>query len=463
MESIAFSPQGPAVSSRESRAGRRVTPRRGPSVVSFTAVLVVAGLGFGLVLGLPLVDGTMSEFHLSGGVAMFLGSTTGLIGTYLALVMVVLASRWPALERTLGQGGVIHWHRILAPWPIVLLSAHAVLLTLAYAEAARRGVWREVGVIVNTFPSMVTATVALGLMVVIGVISIRQIRTRISRESWWLVHLFMYAALILGFAHEVVLGPSFVGHPLVQWTWTGAWLLAAGLLVTFRIGMPVFRSMRHRLEVVEARPESPGVVSIILKGRALDRLVVSGGQFFEWRFLAPGMWWQAHPFSVSALPQRGHIRLTVKGVGEFTRALAKIKPGTKVGVEGPYGSFTAFARRRPQALLIAGGIGVTAIRTLVEDLPLKSRPVVVLRATREEDLVLANEIEEITHHRKGVVHRLLGSRLEVPLENIFRLVPDFKKRDIFVSGPEEFVAAVVAMAHRAGVAPDAVHQEAYSI
>lgn len=434
-----------------------------PSLPFFFSMVVAGGLGMGLVIGLPIVDGTLSELHLQGGVAMFIGSTTGMAGTYLALLMVVLASRTPALERVLGQGGVMQWHKRLAPWPIVLISVHAVFLTLAYAEVAKKGVLGEAAVIINTFPSMVTATVALGIMVGIGVISVRQVRERIPRENWWLLHLLMYAALILAFAHELALGPSFVGHPLARECWTIAWLLAAALVLTYRVGYPTYRSFRHRLRVAAIKPEGPGVVSVILEGRHLERLPVSGGQFFEWRFLTPQMWWQAHPFTVSALPQPPYIRLTAKGVGNFSQALAHLKVGTMVAIEGPYGSFTTFARRRNDVLLIAGGIGVTAVRSVLEDLPVKSRPAVVLRTSREEDLVLLDEIEKLVRHRKGVLHRLVGGRDDVSLDTITALVPDIARRDVYVSGPEGFVREAAEMARRAGVADEALHQEAYRI
>lgn len=435
----------------------------GPNPFSFYAVLLVCGLGLGLVAGLPIVDGTLSELHVPGGLAMFVGSTTGMVGTYLALLMVVLASRLPALERMLGQHGVIHWHRLLAPWTIGLITVHAVFLSIAYAEVAKRGVLKEVGVIINKFPSMVSATVALAIMVGIGLISLPRIRSRIPRESWWLIHLLMYLAFFISFAHEIVLGPSFVGHPLAKIGWAVAWLLAAGLVVTYRIGFPIYRSLLHRLKVVEVRSEGPGVVSVILEGRHLDRLAISGGQFFEWRFMTSKMWWQAHPFTVSALPKPPYIRLTVKGVGNFSRAIAQVKVGTPVAVEGPYGAFTAFAMRRGRVLLIAGGVGVTAARSLLEDLPLKSRPVVVLRASRDEDLILADEVDELVRMRKGVVHRLVGSRETVRLESIAKLVPDMAKRDVYISGPEDFVRDASSMARRAGVEAKALHQEAYSI
>lgn len=464
MTPITFDPAESASRQRSERAqGPRESGGRRPSVLAFNLVLGVLSLGMGVAVGLPIVDGTLSELSGPGGLAMFIGSITGMAGTYLALVMVILASRMPALERILGQGGVIHWHRRLAPWPILLIAIHAVFLTIAYAEAANTGIMAEVGVIVNTFPHLVTATVALAIMLFIGFISIRAIRTRIPRENWWLIHLLMYVALFLSFAHEVVLGPSFVKHPLAQETWTIAWLFAVALVLTYRIGFPIFRTLRHQLKVVEVKPEGPGVVSIILKGRLLEKLTISGGQFFEWRFLTRDLWWQAHPFTVSALPKPPYLRMTVKGVGDFSRNLANIKIGTKIAIEGPYGSFTTFARRRAQVLLIAGGIGVTAVRSLLEDIPLKSRPIVVLRASNEQELVLSEEIEQLVRHRKGTIHRLIGSREEMSLESITRLVPDIAKRDVFICGSEGFVNHATDVAQRAGVTSDALHHEAYSI
>ncbi|MHB8378920.1 MAG: ferredoxin reductase family protein [Acidimicrobiales bacterium] len=463
METTSFDAKPLAAGPSSRRHETRAVVTHGPNPVSYYVVLLVCGLGLGLVAGLPIVDGTLSELHVQGGLAMFVGSTTGMIGTYLALLMVIMASRLPALERMLGQHGVIRWHRLLAPWPIALISVHAVFLTLSYAEVAKRGVLKEAGVIINTFPSMVTATVALGIMVGIGLISLRQIRTRIPRESWWLVHLLMYVALILSFAHELALGPSFVGHPLAKLCWTVAWLLAAGLVLTYRVGFPLYRSLRHRLKVVEIRPEGPGVVSVILEGRHLEQLAIAGGQFFEWRFMTPQMWWQAHPFTVSALPRPPYIRVTVQGVGKFSRALAQLKVGTPVAIEGPYGSFTAFARRRTKTLFIAGGVGVTAARSLLEDLPLKSRPVVAIRASTEEELFLIEEVEELVRIRKGEVHRLVGSRDVVPMDSIATLVPDIAKRDVFISGSVDFVREASLMARRAGVPGEALHEEAYSI
>jgi predicted ferric reductase len=451
------------------RGGQRRLPARPevprPRPALARAALVVAGVGLGATTALAITDETASQFTAPGGAVTFLGSLTGLVGTYLALMMVLLVSRIPAIERVLGQDGLLRWHRRLAPWPISLLVAHAVFITAGYAQAARAGIWHQVGVMLTRYPDVLTATVGLGIMCFIGVVSLRAIRSRLRRETWWLIHLYMYLALAISFAHVLALGPSFVGHPLTQILWSVAWAGTAGLVLCYRFGLPVVRSLRHRLVLAEVRPEGPGVVSVICSGRHLDKLAVAGGQFFCWRFLTPRMWWQAHPYSLSALPQPPYLRITVKGVGDHSAALATLRPGTKVMIEGPYGAFTRYAQEHKRVVLVAAGIGVTALRSLLEDLPRNSAPTVLLRATRAEDMVLAKEVAELVRYRHGRLHELVGTRQQAALDDqsLPRLVPDLRERDLYVCGPEGFVADIVDLAKRLGVPDEAVHHEAFAL
>lgn len=457
----------PASASFESRSTHPAGPRESPPPLPWVrpAALLLVGLGLGATVGVTLTAETQQQLSAPGGIAIFVGGLTGLVGMYLALVMVLLISRIPAVEHILGLDGLVRWHRWLAPWPISLLVAHAVIITIGYAQAAKAGFWHEVGTLVATFPFMIIATVGLGLMVAAAVVSIRAIRVRIRRETWWVIHLSMYLALSLSFAHVIALGPSFVGHPLTRWVWSVAWLATAGVVLVYRIGFPVFRSLRHGLRVVEVRPEAPGVTTVVCSGRNLERLAVSGGQFLSWRFLVPGMWWQAHPYSMSALPRPPYLRLTVKTVGDHSAAVARLRPGVRVAIEGPYGAFTRHALQNTTAVLIAAGIGVTALRALLEDLPNNSRPIVILRASREEDLVFRAEMAELVRLRRGKLYELVGPRHKVALDRrmLARLVPDLLKRDVYVCGPDGFVADVVGLAGSLGVPEGAIHHEAFSL
>lgn len=425
----------------------------------------MAGIGLGATTAVTITAETRSQLTAPGGLATFASNATGMIGTYLALIMVLLVSRIPFVERVLGQDGLLRWHRRLAPWPISLLIGHALLITVGYAQAARTGPMREVGMLLRYYPDILTATVGLALMCLAGVISIRAIRRRVRREVWWTVHLYLYLALALAFAHVIVLGQSFVRHPLTQVVWSLAWAATAGVVLAYRVGLPLLRTLRHRLTVCEVRSEGPDVVSVICQGRDLDRLMVSGGQFFYWRFLTKDLWWQAHPYSMSALPQPPYMRLTVKAVGDHSAALARIRPGTRVAIEGPYGIFTRHSQRSPRVLLLAAGIGVTAVRALLEDLPRAAKPVVVLRAAAPEDLVLTDEVSDLVDRRAGTLHALTGTRQQVPIDerSLPRLVPDLKQRDTYVCGPEVFVTEMVALVRSLGVPEEAIHHEIFAI
>ncbi len=140
-----FDPRSPAGRSRSRRRSQGSRPGPLPRPWTVDAATVVVGLGMGVCVGVALTAETHGQLHATGGVATFLGSLTGLVGTYLALVMVLLVSRIPAVERVLGQDGLLRWHRRLAPWPISLITAHAVLITVGYAEAAKTGAWHEAG------------------------------------------------------------------------------------------------------------------------------------------------------------------------------------------------------------------------------------------------------------------------------------------------------------------------------
>jgi predicted ferric reductase len=425
----------------------------------------IAGAGLLAVIVLGVTGESVHSLQAPGGGLAFAGRLSALVGTYLLLLMVLLIGRIPLLERTIGQDRLVRWHRQLGPWPICLLTLHAVLITAAYAAADRTGLLHEFWLLVTTYPDVLAAVVALALMIVAGVASFRAARRRMRYETWWAVHLYTYLALALAFAHQLANGASFVGHPLTRAFWAGIWAATAGVVLFCRVGLPVWQTLRHQLRVVEVREEGPGVVSVICSGRRLDRLAVSGGQFFQWRFLVRGLWWQAHPYSLSALPRPPYLRVTVKGLGDQSHAMARVPRGTRVAIEGPYGTFTEHARRRGRVLLVAAGVGITPVRALLEDLPDQVDVAVILRASRWQDLILRDEIAAMVRGRdKGVLHEVVGPRDEIDLdaEMLKRLVPDIRHRDLYVCGPEGFSERVLLGARRLAVPEDRIHLEEFA-
>ena len=441
----------------------RRAPRPRPWAVDLLAA--ASGLGLGATLALGIAAETSGSLLASGGLLTFAGRLTGLVGAYAMLIAVLLAARIPALERALGQDRLVRLHRRLAPWALGLIAAHGVLLAGGYAQRAGTGVAAEAWTLLTTLPGVLAATVGFGLLAMAGITSYRAARRRMSHETWWALHLYTYLGLALAFSHQLTTGASFVGHPVSRAFWTVLWLGTAGTVLAYRVAVPIWRSLRHRVRVDEVVEEAPGVISLVVSGRSLDRLPLSGGQYFHWRFLVPGLWWQSHPYSVSSLPSGDRMRLTVKDLGDHSGALARLHPGTRIAIEGPYGAFTVDHAAEERALIIAAGAGVTPARALLEDLPAGSRPVVVLRASRHEELVLADEVEMLALARGGTVRTLIGPREEHPIDAAFlrAAAPDLDRRDVYVCGPPGFSRQVLAAAEEAGVAPSRRHHETFHL
>src|SRR5918992_858859 len=297
----------------------------------------------------------------------------------------------------------------------------------------------------------------LAALIAVTVTSIVIVRRRLRYETWYFVHLYAYLGVALAFSHQLATGSEFVGRPGARAYWYALYGLTLGSLVVFRLGLPLWRSARHRLRVVRVIDEAPGVVSLEIGGRHLDRLKARTGQSFTWRFLTRRHWWEAHPFSLSAAPDGRRLRITVKGLGDYTTSLRDVPPGTRVIIEGPFGGFRAAGRG---VALIAGGVGITPIRALLEDLP--GDIVVVYRAAREEDVILRPELDELARRRGADRHYVLGVEPLSP-ERLLELVPDIADRDVYVCGPPAMTAATRASLNRSGVPRRQVFVERFAL
>ena len=453
-------------------------------------IIATAVAGLLAVVALWFSGAGLQGFDQQGGPMTEIGRLSGLVASYLLLIQVLLMARVPWLEGIWGQDALARQHRLVGFTSFHLMLVHIVTITLGYAAAADAGVLHEIWLLITVYPGMLLATAGTVALVAVVVTSIRAARRRMRYESWHLIHLYAYLGVGLALPHQLWTGADFTASPVATVFWWGLWAASATALLVWRVVTPLVRSMRHGIRVLTVVRESRDVVSIVMSGRGLDRLGLQAGQFCQWRFLGRPGWTRAHPFTVSAVPTRDRLRITVRVTGDGTQALTRLRPGGRVVVEGPYGIMDARRRAHRDVLLIAAGVGVTTMRGLAESVLAEpaAMPAAMPGHTRvgipalrgaaaphpqPGGRVVRTRVRLPRPTRRPRVLALPGARSAVsdwwggeravdPAAELRRLVPDLADREIYLCGPVDWMTQVQRTLRSLGVAHSAIHAEEFT-
>jgi predicted ferric reductase len=430
-------------------------------------VLARLALWSAVVTNLVIVEALFFAYGQGKNSLLSVGKFFGLHAALIMMLQLVLVARLPWLDRRIGMDRLTVWHRwngFLLLWTIVM---HSSFIVLGYAELGNTS-GLQTFVSLAGVPASLLGICAGALIVAIGATSARYIRRRLGYETWHAIHLGLYVAVGLGLFHQLLEGTTFAASPLGKAYWWTLWALVVAALIGGRVVLPLWRNRTHQFRVAAVVPEADNVVSIHITGRHLDRLPALAGQFFIWRFLGHNRWWQANPFSLSAAPNGRSLRLTAKAVGTTSAGLRDVPVGTRVFAEGPYGAFTALHRTKDATLLIAGGVGVTPIRALLEEA--QGSVIVLYRVRTMAEAVLLPELQGLARSRGAHLHVLTGrtgdgSPPNSPFDpqHLIRLVPDIADRDIFVCGPPAMTNAVLRSVRALNVPQIQVHAEKFSL
>ena len=413
--------------------------------------------------------GNVTRVHTTGEALTSVARITGLLSAYMALIQVVLLARLPWLERLVGFDRLSVWHRWNGHACLDLVLAHVVFSIWGYALMDKLPLTKEISQMITggIYPGMITATIGTVLFVLVVVTSIVVVRRQLRYEWWYAVHLSAYAAIALAWFHQIPTGNELVLDRIAADYWRSLYIATIAIVVLYRLLPPLVNAFRYRLRVDEVVSEGPGVVSVRIRGRGLERLKARPGQFFLWRFLSRGRWWASHPFSLSAAPDGDSLRITVKALGDFSTGLSHVRPGTRVMAEGPLGVFTERSRLRDKTVLIGGGIGITPIRALIEEMA--GDIVVLYRVIRDEEIIFRQELEQIAAARGIELHFVVGDhatdegRHLLSPAHLQELVPDIAEREVYVCGPPAMTDALRRNVRRAHVPARFIHAERFAL
>ncbi|APX92604.1 hypothetical protein BWR19_06425 [Halomonas sp. 1513] len=308
---------------------------------------------------LPLGIALLSPPHETRGLLGAIGVMFGLLALGVFGMQVIISGRHRWFAESVGFDNILQFHRqtgLVALWLVLL---HPLLIFAADPSYLEFLDPRD-----DTLRALALVGL-LGASVVLIVSSLWRVQLGLSYEWWRLLH--------GGLALFVVLGG--LGHALMASHYTAGWL-TAGLLVAALL-VPVYLLADSRLlrvwrlrkrpwQVVDNQPALGDATTITLEAVGEHRFDFNAGQFF-WITLGDSPFsLQQHPFSVASSACRpGRVAFTAKNLGDFTATLPEVTPGTRAFIEGPYGAFIPDVRSASGAVLMAGGIGVTPIMSIL--------------------------------------------------------------------------------------------------
>ena len=443
------------------------------------AVLLLAGTQILIVVGVWLWSHTRNEMG-----NLLVGDTpdqvlawarlTGLLTALAIMFQILLIGRVRWLERSFGLDRLSRLHHVTGFALLLLLVAHPVLATFGHALQADVGYVAQAVDFLKSWEGLLAAYAGLTLMLAASVASLLVLTKHLSYRRWYATHLVLYIAFGLTILHQVAVGSDFTGHAGFKLYWYTLYACVAFMLLVCRVGRPLAALARHRFVVDKVVPEAGDVTSVYISGKNMGAFQAEAGQFIIVRFLAKGFRWEAHPFSLSRPPDGHLLRLSIKRLGVFTRRIPELKPGTPVLIDGPYGVFTAKTCAADRTLLlIAGGIGITPIRSIAEDVVKKRRDVQLLYANRNSaTMVFKKELDELADQSGGRLTLIPimsdepawpGEKGRIDQSLLARLVPDLLSRDVFLCGPPPMMKGVRAALAGLGVAATRIHDERFAL
>lgn len=363
-----------------------------PSAMSFYSlvilyfVLILIPFTFSYVEGLE-IRGWYEEFvsllSISGMAAMLCQFT-------------LLNTRVDSINKLIGVDNSMRVHNKAGEYLALLFFLHPFLIALprflVSPSAALENLW-----VMFISPESATGFYAWSILIVLVLMSINKKKIDLSYEAWRYTHSFGFlTVLILATHHAVTVGRHGRYNVWFDALWIGLCAISVGAVLYIYFIKP--RAVARRpFKVVSCTRGSVDDWELTIEKDGDFPFDYDAGQFVWLNTSGSAYKRNEHPFSIASsantLPK---ISFVIRGLGDYTKQLWKLKAGHRVWVDGPHGVFTLNARSAKGVVLIAGGAGIGPIISLLRELRHKGdkRPTKLIYGNRNiEQMMFKDELE----------------------------------------------------------------------
>jgi 3-phenylpropionate/trans-cinnamate dioxygenase ferredoxin reductase subunit len=359
----------------------------------------------------------------------------------LLLLQSVLAVRIRFLDRIFGLDRLLKFHRASGIICFLMAFFHPMLMYLS-------GLKKAGPLSSDQWPEAIGAICIIGLWLAV-VSSVWRKFFDLGYQSWLRLHRITASVVMLALAH------MFSIESAMRSGWIFAcWLVVIILWVCTIAAAKFFFPLRFASGesfVVSSATEAAKNVRQLNLVPAKENAIFDflPGQFAFISFDNPQVAKEEHPVTIASAPDdRENLQFLIKGVGDWTKSLSAIKAGDKAKVIAPFGAFSPFRYEVDNLILIAGGIGITPMLSILRQLfhEKAEMPVKLIWSYKTSaEAPCFEELETLSRNyssleiirvvtRESTEQKESGKRLD--REALIKLVPEYRQGClVMICGP----------------------------
>lgn len=368
--------------------------------------LIVAYLA---VVALPLilswiVGGPPRAFHQE------LASGLGILAFSMILAEFVLSGRFKSISNGVGMDVTMRFHQVMARMALVFALLHPFLYQGTPAGGPRPWDPTRQLTVTTDFSSLSTGIVAFLLLPSLVFLAIERTNLDYKYETWRLIHGVSALLIALLLLHHTVYAGRYGSQPLMTWLWVAMTGLAVGSLLYVYLIVPLLETGRG-WRVTSVTRLTPKQWELTVSPDGHSGFEYKAGQFVWLNVGHSSFSMKENPFSISSAPAaRPEVSFMIKELGDFTRTIGQIRPGTRAYLDGPYGSLFVDDRDEPGVALIAGGVGLAPLLGILRQMRLTGDP-------RKVKLIYGNRTIDQIAYREELDAEDVSYVLSEPPEN----------------------------------------------
>ena len=398
-----------------------------------------------------------------------LGAMLGFLGLGVLAVQMLITGRHRWFAPEIGLDNTLQFHRQVGIFAMLLVLAHPVTLILAEPENLTYLDPRE------DILRAVSLTLVVISVIIVVCTSLWRVTIGLPNEWWRVLHGGLALFIVIGGLGHALMVDHYTAGAATKGMLAGLVLIPLGFLVDTRLLRPL-RMRRRPWRVAATQPERGDSTTIRLEPVGHEGLVFAPGQFIWVTLGETPFSLQQHPFSLaSSATEPQAIAFTAKRLGDFTATLPSVEPGTRAWIEGPYGAFVPDSNRAGTIVLIAGGIGITPIMSILRTFAERGvrTPLWLIYANEDwESATFREELDALTNRLPLQLIHVLDSPPEhwsgetgfVDEELLERCLPaDSKDVEYFICGPPPLMDVAEKALLSRGASPTRLYSDRFDL